>query len=149
MTSDFWVGRQVGQAASDFTKQAYVVKYLIRVNRQVRNTQKTFDGICEYSLGLKKFRATWILCGFIVFYADFTEITQCGFMIHIFLRNQKPLNSSPCCKCNFKLIHPECRLRPLNYYWHSQILSPSGIPELVLRSGLQSRVNYNGSTYIS
>ena len=29
MTSDFQVGK-VGQAGSDFTKQAYVVKYLIR-----------------------------------------------------------------------------------------------------------------------
>ena len=28
-----FLGRQVGQAASDFTKQAYVVKYLIRVGR--------------------------------------------------------------------------------------------------------------------
>ena len=27
------LGRQVGQAASDFTKYAYVVKYLIRVGR--------------------------------------------------------------------------------------------------------------------
>ena len=27
MTSDFQVGSQVGQAASDFTKQGYVVKY--------------------------------------------------------------------------------------------------------------------------
>ena len=35
MTSDFWVGTQVGQATSDFTKQAYVVKYLIRVGTQV------------------------------------------------------------------------------------------------------------------
>ena len=26
-----FLGRQVGQAASDFTKQAYVLKYLIRV----------------------------------------------------------------------------------------------------------------------
>ena len=33
-------GRQVGQAASDFTKYAYVVKYLIRVGRQVKNAQK-------------------------------------------------------------------------------------------------------------
>ena len=30
-----FLGRQVGQAAADFTKQAYVVKYLIRVCRQV------------------------------------------------------------------------------------------------------------------
>ena len=36
MTSDvFWVGKQVGQAAYDFTKQAHVVKYLIRVGTQV------------------------------------------------------------------------------------------------------------------
>ena len=27
MTSDFQVGTQVGQAASDFSKQAYVVKH--------------------------------------------------------------------------------------------------------------------------
>ena len=40
MTSDFQVGTQVGQAASDFTKYAYVVKYLIRVGRQVKNAQK-------------------------------------------------------------------------------------------------------------
>ena len=32
MASDF----KVGQAASDFTKYAYVVKYLIRVGMQVR-----------------------------------------------------------------------------------------------------------------
>ena len=32
--------RQVGKAASDFTRQAYVVKYLIGVGRQVKNTQK-------------------------------------------------------------------------------------------------------------
>ena len=30
MTSDFWVDTQVGHGASDCTKQAYVVKYLIR-----------------------------------------------------------------------------------------------------------------------
>ena len=30
-----FLGRQVGQAAADFTKQAYVVNYLIRVGRQV------------------------------------------------------------------------------------------------------------------
>ena len=47
MTSDFQVGRYLGQAASGFTKQAYVVKYLIRVGRQVKNTQKTSDVICE------------------------------------------------------------------------------------------------------
>ena len=47
MTSDFYVGKKVGQAASDFTKQAYVVKYLIRVGRQVKNTQKTSDILCE------------------------------------------------------------------------------------------------------
>ena len=35
MTSDFQVGRWVDQAASDFTKWAYVVKYLIRVGTQV------------------------------------------------------------------------------------------------------------------
>ena len=35
MTLDFQVGRQVGQAASDFTTQTYVVKYLIRVGKQV------------------------------------------------------------------------------------------------------------------
>ena len=39
MTSDF----QVGQAASDFNKQANVVKYLIRVVTQVKNAQKTSD----------------------------------------------------------------------------------------------------------
>jgi hypothetical protein len=33
MTSDFYVGRLIGQAASDFTKYAYVIKYLIRVGR--------------------------------------------------------------------------------------------------------------------
>ena len=49
-TSDFQVGRQVGQAESDFTKQAYVVKYLIRVGRQVKNAPKTSDVICECSL---------------------------------------------------------------------------------------------------
>ena len=32
----FW-SRQVAQAASDFTKQAYVIKHLIRVGRQVKN----------------------------------------------------------------------------------------------------------------
>ena len=47
MTSDF----QVGQAASDFTTQAYVVKYLIRVGRQVKYAPKTSDVICECSLG--------------------------------------------------------------------------------------------------
>ena len=31
MMSDFQVSRQVGQAVPDFTKQAYVVKYLIWV----------------------------------------------------------------------------------------------------------------------
>ena len=35
-----FLGRQVGQAPSDFSKQAYVVKYLIRVGRQVKNVQK-------------------------------------------------------------------------------------------------------------
>ena len=34
MTSDFQVVRQVGQAASDFSKQAYAVKYQIRIGRQ-------------------------------------------------------------------------------------------------------------------
>ena len=33
MMSDFQVGKQVGQAASDFTMQAYVLKYLILVGR--------------------------------------------------------------------------------------------------------------------
>ena len=33
MTLDFQVGKSVGQAESGFTKQAYVVKYLIRVGR--------------------------------------------------------------------------------------------------------------------
>ena len=33
MASDFQVGKQVGHAASDFTKQAYVVKYLIYIGR--------------------------------------------------------------------------------------------------------------------
>ena len=37
-----FLGRQVGQTASDFTKQAYVVKYLIRVGRQVKNTPNYF-----------------------------------------------------------------------------------------------------------
>ena len=32
MTSDFLVGKQVGQAKCDFTKQAYVAKYLIKVD---------------------------------------------------------------------------------------------------------------------
>ena len=50
MTSDLQVGRQVGQAPSDFTKQAYVVKYLIKVGRQVKNAPKAFDVICECSL---------------------------------------------------------------------------------------------------
>ena len=45
-----FLGRQVGQAASDFTKQAYVVNHLIRVGRQVKNTQKTSDVIYECSL---------------------------------------------------------------------------------------------------
>ena len=41
----------LGQAASDFTKQAYVLKYLIRVSRyvgrrQVKNTKKT--SVCEW-----------------------------------------------------------------------------------------------------
>ena len=50
-----FLGRQVGQAASDFTKQAYVVNHLIRVGRQVKNTQKTSDVIYESSLSnLKK-----------------------------------------------------------------------------------------------
>ena len=42
-----FTGRQVGQATSDFTKQAYVVMHLIWVGRQVKNTQKTSDVICE------------------------------------------------------------------------------------------------------
>ena len=33
MTSDFKVLRLVGQAESDFTKEVFVVKYLIRVSR--------------------------------------------------------------------------------------------------------------------
>ena len=41
--------RQVGQASSDFTKQAYVVKYLIRVGRS-KISPKTSDVICECSL---------------------------------------------------------------------------------------------------
>ena len=45
MTSDFWVDTQVGHGASDCTKQAYVVKYLIRVGRQVKNTLKISDVI--------------------------------------------------------------------------------------------------------
>ena len=49
MTSKFQIGRQVGQVASDFTKVAFVVKYLIRVGRQVKNTQKPSDVICECS----------------------------------------------------------------------------------------------------
>ena len=44
-----FLGRQVGQTESDFTKQAYVVKYLIRVGRQVKNAQKSFDVMCECS----------------------------------------------------------------------------------------------------
>ena len=36
-----FLGKQVGQAACDFTKQAYVVKYLIRIGRQVKNIEKT------------------------------------------------------------------------------------------------------------
>ena len=44
-----FLGRQVGQAASDFTTQAYVVKYLIRVGRQVKNAPKISDVICECS----------------------------------------------------------------------------------------------------
>ena len=48
MMSDFQVGKQVGQAASDFTMQAYVVKYLIRVGRQVG--QQYLKNICECSL---------------------------------------------------------------------------------------------------
>ena len=31
-----FLGRQVGQAASDFTIQAYVVKYLIRVGQKYK-----------------------------------------------------------------------------------------------------------------
>ena len=50
MKSDFEVSRQVGQALSDFTKRAYVVKYLIWVGRQVKNTPKTSDVIWECSL---------------------------------------------------------------------------------------------------
>ena len=44
-----FLGRQVGQAASDFTKQAYVVKCLMRVGRQVKNISKPSDVICECS----------------------------------------------------------------------------------------------------
>ena len=44
-----FLGRQVGQATSDFTKQAYVVKYLIWVGRQVKNTPQKSDVICECS----------------------------------------------------------------------------------------------------
>ena len=41
MTSDFQVGRyQVGRAPSDFTKQAYVVKYLIRVGTVPNNSYR-------------------------------------------------------------------------------------------------------------
>ena len=43
------LGRQVSRAVSDFTKQAYVVKNLIRVGRQVKNTPKPSDVICECS----------------------------------------------------------------------------------------------------
>ena len=50
MTSDFQLGKQVGHAASDFIKQTYVVKYLIRVGKQVKNAPKTSDIVCEGSL---------------------------------------------------------------------------------------------------
>ena len=59
-----FLGRQVGQATSDFTKQAYVVKYLIRVGRQVKNTQKTSDVICECSQsGLTTFPKIFFILG--------------------------------------------------------------------------------------
>ena len=93
-------------------------------------------------IGLKKFWSTWILHRFFIFYTDFTELMQIGFMILTqFLRNQKTLTTRPCCICNFKMISEPYSIQgadytPKNYYWHPQILSPSGIPELVLKSGL-------------
>ena len=45
-----FLDRQVGQATSDFTKQAYVVQHLMRVGKQVKNAQKTSDVIYERSL---------------------------------------------------------------------------------------------------
>ena len=57
MTSDFQVGRYLGQAASGFTKQAFVVKYLIRVGTQVKNTPKPSD-VCECSPIYSQLQAT-------------------------------------------------------------------------------------------
>ena len=54
MTSDFQVGREVGQVESDFTEQVYVVNRpsskVSDQGRQVKNTPKTSDAICECSL---------------------------------------------------------------------------------------------------
>ena len=51
-----FLGRQVDRAPSDFTKQACVVNYLIRVGRQIKNTQKTSDVIydCSPKYSIKK-----------------------------------------------------------------------------------------------
>ena len=57
MTSDF-SGRQVGQAASDFTKYAYVIKHLIWVGREVKNAPKASDVI--YECYLKNLRDTFV-----------------------------------------------------------------------------------------
>ena len=50
MTSDILVGRQVKLHLILLHMQAYVVKYLMRVGRQVKNFQKTSDVIYECSL---------------------------------------------------------------------------------------------------
>ena len=50
MTSDFWVGRQVKPHLILLNKHTYVVKYLMRVGRQVKNARKTSDVIYECSL---------------------------------------------------------------------------------------------------
>ena len=70
MTSDF----QVGQVASDFTNQAYVVKYLNRVVRQVKKHLTSSDVICECTLS--KFQSLYDLCTchFTRYSVDFTCI---------------------------------------------------------------------------
>ena len=76
MTSDFQVGiRQVGQAPSDFTKLAYVVKYLIREGRQVKNALKTSDVlgvVTSYSLSERRKEKEKKICAAI---KDFTNLT--------------------------------------------------------------------------
>ena len=55
MTSDFQVGK-VGQAASDFTKQTYVVKYLIRVGKAELLQEGILFGTQFPSLGIFIYR---------------------------------------------------------------------------------------------